>query len=271
MVTRNDIKKAAVDLGIREGDIIIIHSSFKSLGEVENGAETVVGGFTDALGNDGTLVFPTLCQQDWENVYKNWHLDAVSDVGYLTNYFRKLPDAKRSDQATHSVAAIGKYRDYLTETHGQSGLRYGIFGDSPFSADSPWEKMYELGAKVVFLGVNIRKCTFRHYAEYCFIDKCLKKLEGHPEYEAMKARLWCYDRWNEKGVWPHINNEYVKPLLDKDGKITYTKCGNAEIMCVSSTEFVDLCTNLLESDDYDAIGGAEIMKAWMDDYYRITK
>ena len=169
----NDLKK----LGLCEGDSVIIHSSFKSLGEVEGGAETVVNAFRKAVGESGTVIFPTLCKDDWEHIYENWNLDAPSFVGYLTNYFRKLPGAFRSNQATHSVAAMGKDAEYITKTHGESGLRYGMFGDTPFAADSPWEKMYKMNTKIVFLGVSSIKCTFRHYVEYCFIDECLKLME----------------------------------------------------------------------------------------------
>ena len=88
MVTREDIKKAAHELGIRSGDTVLVHSSFKSFGGVEGGAAAVIGGFMDAIGEEGTLVFPTLCKEDWEHVYENWNMDAPSDVGYLTNYFR---------------------------------------------------------------------------------------------------------------------------------------------------------------------------------------
>ena len=141
MVTEKDVMAALRKLGVSEGDTIITHSSFKSLGETENGADTVIKGMSDAVGETGTVVFPTLCQKDWDNIFKNWHLDADSDVGYLTNYFRKLPGARRSDQATHSVAAMGAKAEYITKTHGVTGKRYGIFGDTAFASDSPWEKL----------------------------------------------------------------------------------------------------------------------------------
>ena len=163
MVTRNDFYNALLELGIKKGDSLLTHSSFKSLGGVENGAEDIVGAMLDAVGEDGTVVFPTLCQKDWEHIYENWHPDAPSDVGYLTNYFRLLPEAYRSNQATHSVAAIGKHAKYITKTHGVSGKRYGIFGETPFSADSPWEKMYEMNTKILFLGVGICSIAFRDW------------------------------------------------------------------------------------------------------------
>lgn len=248
-VTREDIRKAAVALGLSRGDTVLIHSSFKSLGFVEGGAESVIGGFRDAIGPEGNLVFPTLCQRDFEHAYENWHLDAPSDVGYLTNYFRKLPDAFRSDQATHSVAAQGPDAEYLTCTHGQTGRRYGVYGDTPFSADSPWEKMYNMGAKVVFLGVSIRYCTFRHYAEYLFVEKRLKKAENTPDYLRLKEAIECYGKPMPEAVWPHVENIYIQPFLDRAGKTTQAPCGDALLLAVSVRDFVDQTLSMLEQHD----------------------
>lgn len=248
-VTREDIRQAALRLGLVRGDTVLIHSSFKSFGYVEGGAEAVIGGFRDAIGEEGTLVFPTLCQQDFGHVYENWHLDAPSDVGYLTNFFRKLPDALRSDQATHSVAAQGPKAEYLTCTHGQTGLRYGVYGDTPFAADSPWEKMYATGAKIVFLGVSIRYCTFRHYVEYCFVEQCLKKAEKSPDYPRLKEAIECYGKPAEDAVWPHVENIYIQPFLDKAGKTCTTQCGNAELLTVSVSDFVEQTMALMNARD----------------------
>ena len=248
-VTREDIRKAAQALGLVPGDTVLIHSSFKSLGYVDGGAEAVIGGFRDAIGREGNLVFPTLCQQDWSHVYENWHLDAPSDVGYLTNYFRKLPDARRSDQATHSVAAQGPDGEYITCTHGQTGKRYGVYGDTPFAADSPWEKMYQMDAKIVFLGVSIRYCTFRHYAEYLFVEKRLAKAEGTPQYSRLKEAIECYGKPSETAVWPHVENIYIQPFLDSAGKTTQVPCGDAQLLTVKVRDFVDQTLSMMEQHD----------------------
>lgn len=271
MVTKNDIINSANELGINKGDSVIIHSSFKSFGEIENGADTVVGGFFEAIGKEGTLMFPTLCQNDWKNVYKNWHIDAPSDVGYLTNYFRKLPGAKRSNQASHSVAAIGKDAEYFTKTHGESGLRYGIFGDTPFASDSPWEKMYEKNTKVVMIGCEIMYCTLRHLAEYTFMDRCLKMAEGTPCYDEIKSQVWTYDRWDDEGIWAHIKPHYIEEVLKKENKIRYTKCGNADIMSFTAKDFVDTCLNLLENSVWDAFVFGDSMKDWIESCKKCVK
>ena len=243
------LKDALLKLGIQAGDVILTHSSFKSLAGIVSGAQSVVDAMLETVGADGTVVFPTLCSDNWDKVYENWHLDAKSDVGYLTNYFRKLPGAIRSNQATHSVAAMGKEAKYITKTHGKSGLRYGIYGDTPFAADSPWEKLYNLDAKVIFIGVGLRKCTLRHYAEYVFMEKYLNKAKQSPDYEALKSRIWCYARWNDGGVWPNVENEYVHEVLDKRGKVHYAQCGEAKLLAVSAKDFVDCALELLEKRD----------------------
>ncbi len=252
MVTWQDVQKAVRELGVNEGDSLIVHSSFKSLGEVENGADTVIRGLQSALGETGTLIFPTLCQNDWEHIYENWNPDAPSDVGYLTNYFRKLPGALRSNQATHSVAAIGPKAEYFTATHGESGLRHGIYGNTCFSTDSPWDKMYEQNTKILFLGCSVRSCTMRHLAEYMFMDKYQKKAEQLPNGKELIDRVWCYERWNDRGVWWHIENLYIEELLQRKGKLQVTQCGNATLKLANSREFVDCCLEQMESRNQDA-------------------
>jgi aminoglycoside N3'-acetyltransferase len=246
-VTQNDVKNAAQALGIQPGDTVLVHSSFKSLGPVEGGAATVIGGFLDAVGPEGNLVFPTLCQQDFGHAYENWHMDAPSSVGLLTNVFRKRPNAFRSNQATHSVAAIGKDAVWFTQTHGVTGKRAGNMGDTPFSSDSPWEKMYQMNTKILLLGVEPRKCTMRHYAEYCFVNDSLNQISHLPEYGIMKNALWYYG--NKPAIWPHIDNDVIFARLDKNGSIRKTKCGDATLLCIETKPFVALCIEALENAD----------------------
>lgn len=245
-VTRFDITKAAREVGIRKGDIVMMHSSFKSLGEVDGGAETVIGGLLDAVGENGTLVLPTFSQKDFGNSYKTWHMDKPSDTGYLTEYFRKREGSLRSDQATHSVAAFGKYAKEITATHGHTHKRFGNFGDTPFSADSPFAKMYDMNGRILMLGCGALYITYRHYAEYLYMERELKSIEGHPDYQKMKDALWAFGK---KGVWPHTNNDVAAEIMKDMGYLYTSKCGNAEFLSVPVREFVDMVLEKLEGYD----------------------
>ena len=46
-------------LGVRSGDAVLMHSSFRSLGGVEGGAAGLFDVLIDAVG-DGTLILPAL-------------------------------------------------------------------------------------------------------------------------------------------------------------------------------------------------------------------
>ncbi len=274
MVTRQDVEKAVKDLGIKEGDVVLVHSSFKSLGPVENGAEDVIAGFLDAIGEEGTLVFPCFTQKNFETAYETWHIDKPSDTGYLTNYFRLREGSIRSDQATHSVSACGKLAKELTKTHGHTHKRFGSMGDTPFSADSPWEKMYNLNAKVVLLGVDTMKITFRHYAEYVYMEELLKAIEGNPKYDEMKDRLW---QMSHRGVWPHVYNVAMTEVLKEEGYTPATStCGDSTFMCFDSKIFVDACLEHLRSKDRRILWESEIFDVdgwlkWLEDWETLTE
>ncbi len=263
-VTREDITRAVRALGIAPGDTVIVHSSFKSMGTVEGGAQAVIDGIMDAVGSEGTLVFPTLCKDNWAHIYEDWNpATSPSYVGYLTNFFRECEGVLRSDQATHSVAAKGKHAAYLTETHGTRGKRWGIYGDTPFAADSPWEKMFALHAKVVLLGVEYSKCTFRHFVEYRFVNRYLHSIEDVPDYRVLLDRVWCYDRFEEGGVWPAIDNMKFGKRLEMLGLVTTSRCGDAELKCFSSFDYVNTADRLLETEPEVWMNEATL--AWLRD------
>ena len=46
-------------LGLGNDDVLMVHSSYKSLGGVEGGAETVVDALREVVGEKGTVLFPT--------------------------------------------------------------------------------------------------------------------------------------------------------------------------------------------------------------------
>ena len=52
-VTRKDFSRALREIGLSEGDICLFHSSFKSLGTVEGGAQAIIDGAApvDALAS----------------------------------------------------------------------------------------------------------------------------------------------------------------------------------------------------------------------------
>ena len=228
MINKDDIIAALVKLGLRDGDICLFHSSYKSLGGVEGGAESVIGAFESVIGKDGTLVVPTLSVVDFRNSYKTWYMDKPSDVGYLTEYFRKQMYVYRSNHPTHSVAARGKLAYELTYQHGWGEPRFSPFGDHPFSKTSPWEKMEQLNAKVVFIGVSMRYNTMKHLIESKMIEQLLLGVKDVNLREELKGELKKFGV--DGGIWPFYNGEGMQARIDEMGLLSRVKCGDAELL-----------------------------------------
>ena len=72
MVTIQDVREAFQTLGIAPGNIVLVHSSLRSLGTLEDGPDTVIKGIESLIGREGTLVMPTLSQVDFYNSYNRW-------------------------------------------------------------------------------------------------------------------------------------------------------------------------------------------------------
>lgn len=233
-------------IGVLEGDICLFHSSFKSFGSVEGGAETVIAAFESVLGPEGTLVVPTLCSKDFENSYQTWHMDKPSDCGYLTEYFRKQANVLRSDHATHSVAARGKEAYSLTFEHGARGPHMTPFGEYAFSDSSPWAKMYERNAKIVFVGVTMMYNTMKHFVERRYVEWVLSQIPDEEKCRQMTAMVKRFDF--AEGVWPYYNSERMQTRLEEAGLLRSTKCGNATLLCVEAKPSSDFALTLLQTE-----------------------
>ncbi len=145
-------------LGLRPGDIVLMHSSFKSLGPVEGGIGALISALLHVLTPRGTLVVPTLSYA-WVT-QDNPVFDVRrtrSCVGAVPEYVRQMPGVYRSLSPTHSAAALGRYAREVT----QGQLR----DETPVGAHSPFRRVAEMGGKLLFLGCGPGPNTSIHGVE----------------------------------------------------------------------------------------------------------
>lgn len=157
MYRKNDIIDSLINIGIKPTDTLLVHSSMKAVGEVENGADTVLDAFMEYM-KDGLLIFPT---HSWAQINDDYNIfnpeTEPSCVGILSNLFLKRPDVIRSWHPTHSVAAYGS--DAAEYTFGEERW------DTPCAREGCWGKLYDRKAKILFLGCSLRSNTFLHAVE----------------------------------------------------------------------------------------------------------
>ncbi len=151
------IASDAEKLGVRKGDILLVHSSLRSLGGAK--AEEVIDGLRCALGEEGTLVLPALSYMHCNPSNRAFDYNSTpSNVGALPEFFRtSVAGVKRSLNPTHSCCAIGKNADFVVSGH--------ILDDTPCGENSPFRRVYELGGKILFIGCGMNPNTSMHAVE----------------------------------------------------------------------------------------------------------
>ena len=161
MTAADTIQKIASDLqilGVSKGETVLVHSSLRSLGPVEGGAETVVQGLLNALGEEGTLLFPAL---SFATVGVSNPLFDVrktpSCVGALPEYFRQRQGTCRSVHPTHSVSGTGKKAPDLLKDH--------FLDETSCGENSPFRRLREEGDWILFIGCSIAPNTSMHAVE----------------------------------------------------------------------------------------------------------
>jgi aminoglycoside 3-N-acetyltransferase len=155
-VNQADIVSGLRELGLCGGDFVFVHSSLRSFGYVEGGAETVVKAFLEVLGTEGTLAVPIFRNYFWDGPDQVWDRNnSPSFMGIISETVRTWEGNRRSYHAPHPVAAVGRFAEDLTDRHNLTD----------FSFDSPFSRLLELDAWIMLLGVDYNRCTIVHLIE----------------------------------------------------------------------------------------------------------
>lgn len=244
-VDKNQIRAGLQELGVGTGDLLLVHSSLRSFGYVEGGADTVIDALLETVGDSGTVLVPTLTF----TILKSWpHLFSVSktpsSTGRITETLRQRKEALRSGHPVSSAAAIGSQAAYLTAAH----------RDTPCGPDSPYFRLYELGGKVVFFGASLGSNSVFHCAEeivcpaylgYATIaDAIVEDMNGRRR--TVTARRYdCFDR----GIRRHLGN--MEPIFRERGLLQRAVIGESRTYVINARENVGVsCEILAENPDY---------------------
>lgn len=141
-------------LGVNPGGVLLVHCAFSRVKPVENGPAGLITALQSALGSEGTLVMPSMTDDDDEPFDLNQ--TPCAGMGVVANTFWRLPGVLRSD-SPHAFAARGPLAGQITAPHPV---------DVPHGLDSPAGRVYALNGQVLLLGVGHDANTTIHLAEW---------------------------------------------------------------------------------------------------------
>jgi aminoglycoside 3-N-acetyltransferase len=137
-------------LGVQPDGLLLVHSALSKVG---TGPRELIGALLEALGKEGTLVMPSMADDD-DTPFDRTSMPCRA-VGLLADTFWRMPGVLRSDNP-HAFAAHGPLASRITQPHPI---------DIPHGVDSPPGRVYELGGSVLLLGVGHDANTTMHVAE----------------------------------------------------------------------------------------------------------
>jgi aminoglycoside N3'-acetyltransferase len=152
-------------------EILMVHSAYDRLLPMCSAKpQELVRELVDYCGPKRTLVMPAFVLGGAAGpleYYRTRPFDVrrtPSEMGMLTEYFRRWPGVQRSLHPTHSVCAIGPLAQVLTASHHLAG--------TPSGKGTPFEFLARNRAVVIGLGVEYyRSLTQIHAAEHLLGDE----------------------------------------------------------------------------------------------------
>ena len=151
--TREILLAQLQDLGIRQGDVLLVHTAFSRIAPIQGGVATLIESLLDVLGAKGTLVMPSMSYED--DVVFDAKETPCPEMGVVADSFWRLSGVQRSNNH-HAFAALGPQAPWITQPHPW---------DVPHGLNSPAGRVYELGGQILLLGVDHDANTCLHLAE----------------------------------------------------------------------------------------------------------
>ncbi|MBO5968845.1 MAG: AAC(3) family N-acetyltransferase [Clostridia bacterium] len=256
MLTRADIHTFLKRIGIKPDDTVLIHTSMRSLGEVEGGCDGLIDAFTSYL-TDGLFLVPT---HTWSNVGKNQPVYDVSVtepcIGALPRVAAFRRDGVRSLHPTHSVSAFGK--------RAAEFVKGEEFSTSPCFEGGVWRRLFDERAKILLIGVGLNRNTFIH---------AIDEMIDLPDRLAPPIDLTVIDyngrhyslKYQKHGKTGSENFENYRKPLQTLGALKNDKLGNAVVGIFDAVKGTEVISMLWSKADYDL---CQELKDIPEEYYQ---
>lgn len=147
-------------------------------------------------------------------------------MGAIAEAFRTFPGTQRSIHPLVSVCANGRHAEEITKQH---ALKFCEGRGTPF------EKLYDLDACTLLLGVGFNRCSSLHYAE-SLVPNRRTTLSRFPIVQNGE-RVWV-----EKPDMAYDNGVHFSAVgkqFTETGTVRTGRVGNADALLFSTNDLVD--------------------------------
>lgn len=240
--TKEALEQQLREIGIVEGDTLLVHSSLSKIGFVEGGPQAVIDALLNSVGDSGHVLMPNSPNAGYQLEYIRQldvfdAVNAPSALGIITELFRKHPKALRSVSVTEPVSCIGPNAIDFVGDH--------LSEETPYTSKSPFYKVAAAGGKILYIGVTLANAgTSLHLLEDAV--ESFKFPVYYPELFSVKVKL---ETGGEKTVHTKAHNpewsakrrcDELIPLFEKRGVLQKVTIGNAPTLLVDARKMLEV-------------------------------
>lgn len=226
-------------MGVRPGDLLLVHSSLSSFGRMAGGADAAARALVDAVGPDGTAFVPVFYWGDEPFDPET----TPSHVGAIPEAFRKLPGAVRSLCPSHSVCGIGPAAPEILEGHDRA---------HPFGEGSPLWRLLERNCHVLLIGCDHRSSSMIHVAE----EKEGVRYLDRTRTVRVKTRDGVADLTLRRPGCSRGFNAVDAPMRAA-GMIRESRAGNSRLMLMRARDLVETARAILRQNPAGLLCGLD--------------
>lgn len=220
------------DNGLLKGDIVMVHSSFKSINIKGFSPLDLIKELKKAVGEDGVILTPSFTFNvcDEYNATGVGYFDKDSDIpctmSVVSSVLNRQPGSYRTDDPIYSVV-MSRFDTRLYPT-----------GRDVFGFDSIFANLVNLRAKIMLIGVDYNSgLTIAHYVEE-LLDVPYRyrkefKIQVKQPNGSYDLQTWTF-RVRNKGITSELNR--IGELMEKKGIVKLSKLGDAVIRVFNAYE-----------------------------------
>jgi aminoglycoside 3-N-acetyltransferase len=241
MLNFEDLTNGFRGLGLAQGDLLLVHSSYKSFGAMQGGPQAVIDALLEVLGESGTLVMPTFnfdfCKGEPFDVRST-----ASQMGIITELVRQMPRARRVFHPIYSFCAVGALADEIATLQNKSS----------YGADSLFAELMDHDGKIMIIGLSYNdSMTFFHYVEemegvdYRYLKDFTGKVinaEGQQATDTFQMLVRDWDRGVVTAVDP------MGEVLEQEGVVRIRQIGEATAKLVRARDVYQITAREMKND-----------------------
>lgn len=244
-LTRQQLDAALRAVGVSAGDGLLVHSALQFLGKPEGGLQMYLDAILDVIGPAGSLAVPTFSFTFNRGLDFDPATTPSKDMGVFSEFVRQQPAARRTPHPMQCLAVVGAAAEDLAGR------------DTPGAYDdgSPFDRMLELGFKLLLLGADVQAASIIHYSEqraevpYRYWKDFTGRVKSGDEWQARTYRMFVRDM----DIDAHLHLGPIQAALEASGQWHSAALNLGQVACCKLADFVVAADDILAADPWELV------------------